>query len=185
MPDCALTLVNIVGGNDLRGTVPVPKVIRLRKAYTVTVRTVDPKRTPVSGARVAVVEIGSAGWTPSVRLNYAFADIATPALTAISGTDGHATIPGLDKANSHMGLSLEIAGMATVDGAILAGDGGTNSNLEERREIPVRDVYLAATAPLTGTVVNSATGLPIAGVKFEFIPRPGAYNRKSLYLMSR
>lgn len=184
--DCALTLVSLTerqrGGPQNKEW--APRQITLRAPYALSGVVVGPDGQPVQGADVVVVTSGGGGMAPPMRFNYPSANIATPALQAKTDADGRFALRGVDVAgNSNRGGIFAVAVLAkAADGSLLAGDAHMNYNLPPER-LREASITLAATTPLHGTVVDPQ-GKPISGAQITLAPRPGAFNRQPIYLMT-
>ncbi|OPZ87735.1 MAG: Alpha-2-macroglobulin MG1 domain protein [bacterium ADurb.Bin429] len=185
-PGYALVLVHLVGDDSGRPAPrrqETPATITLRPDYAITGLVVGPDKQPVAGAEVKVVTSGGGGFTPPSRFNYAPANIATPALCAVTDKDGRFTLRGVVRPNPRdKGGIFSVAVFAKQDDVLLVGDGSLNFNLPPER-LTERAITLVETTPLQGTVTDAATGKPLRGARISLVPRPGAFNRQPLYLM--
>mgnify|MGYP001244428830 FL=1 len=185
-PGHALVLMHLVGDDSGRPgprRQETPASITLRPDYPITGRVVGPDKQPVAGAEVKVVTSGGGGFTPPSRFNYAPANIATPALCAVTDQDGRFTLRGVVRPNPRdQGGIFSVAVCAQQGDVLLVGDGSVSYNLPPER-LTERTITLVETAPLQGTVTDAATGVPVRGARVSLVPRPGAFNRQTLYLM--
>ena len=129
---------------DADGMIPPVQMV-LQRGFTATIRVVDPSGKPIAGAKVK-----------SVFIEHFEAGQQTHTTAA----DG---IISLANSTSQIPIQLDV----TADGFEF-----------ERQTVPLAEgqittVILPISKPTTGTVVDSATGLPISGATISWVQRKG------------
>lgn len=201
MPGYALTLANLptsgsAGGGrafpppPMPGLVPAPigpgggrgpdGSLRLAPAYQQSGQVLDPQGAPAAGATVTVRSVGTGPFGGGFPANVPEAGIAMPELVAKTGADGTFTLRGLAVENmGYVVPSTNAAVWARVDagGKVFAGGnerfffrGGAQPGRQPSPD--TTEIRLVPCYPVSGRVLNSATGAPVAGANVHLLSEP-------------
>jgi|GEM_PF-2556217 len=159
--------------------------IYLQPPYTQKGRVVDAKGQPVVGATVKIggAQIGGpfgdiSGGFP---VNYPVEQISTPQMTAVTGANGVFNMPGL-YVELGPGMMADrtlcaVYAVKSADGKTLAGENPRFLMYARSAEIEDKDetrwkIVVEPTQRISGRVIDSITGQPVAGVRVSLRGRP-------------
>jgi len=159
--------------------------IYLQPPYTQKGRVVDWKGQPVVGATVKIgaAQVGGpfGDITGGFPVNYPVLQISTPQLTAVTGVNGVFQMPGL---SVELGPGMiadrslcAVYAVKSADGKTVAGENprflmyAHSAGIEDRGETRWK-IVVEPTRRVSGRVLDSITGRPMAGVRVGLLGRP-------------
>ena len=140
---------------------------RLGAAYNIGGRTTDAAGRPVAGATVSLVWAQLQSWNATPFNSTTTHPIATPELIAHSDSNGSWSMPGLDFILQENDAPFTAVFEAVADNPLRTARASLKLEPDHaaltRKDVPL-DISLAPPIRVTGRVVNSVTGAPVAGV---------------------